>query len=153
MISWRSAALRNDLALPSFWRYSGSKRSTGIWEFSTAGLWKDPQRKWPWRRRGKPTTSAGRCCHTAHLVRTEWSHSSWRCEWMGPGSVSPCFSALSTSRHLPAPKNKQTQLGFRAFGELQPAPPDATTAQACSAKHLPLLFHRIWLLCRRRCKS
>lgn len=92
---WGAGASCNDL--PSSWRCSGSTQSTDIWEFSTRGLWRDPQRKWPWRRRGKPTTSAGRCCHRAHLMKTGWSRSSWICGWTGPGWISPCFSALSTS--------------------------------------------------------
>lgn len=44
----------------------------------------------------------------------------------------------------PASPKQSTQLGIRRFGELQPAPPDATAAQPCWVNHLPLCF-LIWL--------
>lgn len=144
---------------PSSWRYSGSTQSTGTWEFSTGGWWRDPQRKWPWTRRGKPTTSAGRCCHRAHLARTGWSRSSWICGWTGPGWIYPGFSTLSLSGHLPSPRPQQSEKKkkkkldrgggerFRRFGELQPAPPDAPAAQPCLSQPPPApLCLLIWLL-------
>lgn len=68
---------KNRCDLPSFYPCSGSTPSTGTWEFSTAGWWRDPRRKWPWRRRGKPTTSSGRSRgHRARQRCRGWSHPS-----------------------------------------------------------------------------